>query len=163
MALTRNLRVLISVLPLAGACGQYTPPDAGPGADAYVDGHGRRVALSALDGRYVWIDYAAEWCAACAPQTRAIQSVSRNGPENLVFITVITSERGGYGHSPDARTAARWAARFGLDPQRVWARDLSAWTLPRHRMLSPSGEILFDQTGEMSASEIRSQIDRLLP
>ncbi len=90
-------------------------------ADTFVDGGGQPVSLTDFNGRYVWIDYAAEWCAACTPQTTAIKSVAATALEKLVFVTSMVTERGGYGHPSTAATAARWAARFDLDPSRVWA------------------------------------------
>jgi len=82
---------------------QVAPPPAG----TFVDGGGNAASLNDFNGRYVWIDYAAEWCAACTPQTMAIKSVAATAPEMLVFITIMVTERGGYGHPSTAATAAR--------------------------------------------------------
>lgn len=134
--------------------GQVAPPSPG----TFVDGIGNSVSLRELNGRYVWIDYAAEWCAACTPQAMAIKSVAATAPEELAFITIMVTERGGYGHPSTANTAARWASRVGLDPAYVWAGRVPHRYLPRNLLYSPQGEVLFDHVGELNASQIQAEI-----
>lgn len=153
---------LIVTLVLMTGCGegsddhQVTPPPPG----TFVDGGGNTVSLKDFIGRYVWIDYAAEWCAACTPQAMAIMSVAATAPDKLVFITIMVTERGGYGHPSTATTAARWASRVGLDPAHVWAGQVPHRYLPRNLLYSPQGDVLFDQVGELNASQIQAEIAR---
>lgn len=133
-----------------------------PHPGTFVDGTGNTVSLDDYAGRYVWIDYAAEWCAACAPQTMAIKAVAADAPGELAFVTIMTTERDGYGHPSTAATAARWASRFGLDPTHVWAGQVRYRYLPRNLLLSPAGDVLFDEVGELDAGRIRAEIARQL-
>ena len=151
---------LIVVLVGIAGCGadpedwRNRPPPPG----TFVDGTGKTVSLDDYAGRYVWIDYAAEWCAACAPQTMAIKAVAAAAPGELAFVTIMTTELEGYGHPSTAATAARWASRFGLDPTQVWAGQVRHRYLPRNLLLSRQGEVLFDEVGELDAGRIRAEI-----
>ncbi|MGI9248086.1 MAG: TlpA family protein disulfide reductase [Woeseiaceae bacterium] len=153
---------LFVILVVIAGCGagtddhQVAPPPPG----TFVDGSGNAVSLSDFSGRYVWIDYAAEWCAACTPQSMAIKSVARTASEKLAFITIMVSERGGYGHPSTVVTAARWASQLGLDPSHVWAGQVRHRFLPRNLLYSPQGDVLFDQVGELNAGQIQAEIAR---
>ena len=151
---------LVLILVAIAGCGAGTDDQhiAPPPAGTFVDGDGKTVSLSDFYGRYVWIDYAAEWCAACTPQTMAIKSVATTASERLAFITIMVTERGGYGHPSTAATAERWASRFDLDPSRVWAGEVRHRFLPRNLLYSPQGDVLFDQVGELNASQIQAEI-----
>ncbi len=154
---------LIAFLALASGCGDSTKSGPSPPPEGtLVDAEGNSVSLDDFLGRYVWLDYAAEWCAACTPQTMAIKSVAATKPRQLVFVTIMTTEREGYGHPSTQATAARWAARFDLDPARVWAGKVNARFLPRNILLSPQGEVLFDEVGELSTEQIRAELARHL-
>ena len=150
---------LLSVIVALAACdapsARARMEGVGSGNDAFVNGFGKLVTLDQYSGRFVWIDYSAEWCAACVPQTRASKAVASSQPPDVVFITIMTSEPEAFGHPATQATAARWAERFGLDPARVLAADLSAMTLPRQALISPSGRVVFEETGSMSAAQIR--------
>ncbi len=151
---------LVVVLLATSGCGADTgdwrnrPPPPG----TFVDGTGKTVSLDDYAGRYVWIDYAAEWCAACTPQTMAIKAVAADAPGDVAFVTIMTTEREGYGHPSTAATAARWASRFDLDPNHVWAGQVSYRYLPRNLLYSPRGDALFDEVGELDAGRIRAEI-----
>jgi hypothetical protein len=95
------------------------------------------VAYEQFAGQFIWADYAAPWCQPCEPQTQDVKAVDDSiGPE-VVFFTVMTSDMEGYGDPATVETAARWASRFGLDPGRVLAADLTAMTIPKNLLFSP--------------------------
>jgi len=78
-----------------------------------------------------------------------------------VFLTVMTSETGGYGHPATRQTAQNWAGGHRLDPDLVVAAtDLTSLTIPRHIFYSPEGQMLFMKTGTMRAAEIRDVISK---
>lgn len=153
-----------------GLAGCDPPPSAhrdGPRAQfgqtisaAAVNALGAPVALTQFSGRFVWVDYAAEWCAACQPQSTTIRGLDQSAPNGVTFVTVMTSEPLGYGHAATQQTAARWAKRLSLDPQRVLAADLTNLQLPQHALFSPAGRELYRHKGKMSAAQIRAVLDR---
>lgn len=130
---------------------------ASPDARA-INALGETVTLRQFSEKYVWIDYAAEWCSACAPQSRVIRSLAKMEPADIVFLTVMTSEPDGYGHPATQSTASRWAKRLDLDPARVVGTDATAMTLPQHALYSPAGIELFRYVGGMSAADIRKTL-----
>lgn len=136
-------------------------PQFGESRDAVaVNARGENVSLADFSGKPVWVDYAAEWCAACRPQSATIRSLAGAYGDDVVFVTVMTSEPEGYGHPATVETAARWARRATLDPARVVAGDHSSMTLPQHALFSADGEELFRHVGALSAAEIRATIQR---
>jgi len=116
---------------------------------------GEPISLAKFPGSFIWVDYAAEWCSSCQPQSNTIRSLAGIAPGKVVFVTVMTSEPEGYGHPATPETAARWAKRLSLDPKRVVAADLTSLQLPQHALFSPDGRELYRRIGKMSAAEIR--------
>ena len=121
---------------------------------------GEMVCLDQYEGRFVWADYAAPWCPACKHQAQDIRRLDGNCGEDVVFLTVMTSDMGGYGDPATRQTARSWSKSFGLDPSRVLAADLTAKTVPKHILFSPDGQVLFEKTGQLGAGEIRSTLTR---
>ena len=121
------------------------------------------MSLEDFADQFIWSDYAAPWCGPCTPQTQAIKQVERSlGADTVVFLTVMTSDMGGFGDPATRQTAAQWANRFGLDPARVLAADLTSMTIPKHILFSPDGHVLFEKTGSMSAAEISTTLGRYM-
>jgi len=164
-----KIHVLLVVLALLACNGQRELPAppissstvyAPVGEGMLADAQGGHVSLRKFAGRYLWVDFAAEWCAACVPQTLAVKSAATAAPAGITFATIMTSERGGYGHPATRITARDWAQRYGLAPDRVLATDLSAMTLPRNILYGPDGRVVFDRTGEMRADEVLAVIGK---
>jgi len=126
-----------------------------------VNALGENVALADFSGRFVWVDYAAEWCAACTPQSATIRSLAGANLSDVVFVTVMTSEPAGFGHPATQETARRWAERASLDPAHVVAADFSSMTLPQHALFAPNGTEVFRHTGSLSSAQIRATLKRL--
>lgn len=125
-----------------------------------ISAGGGEVAMAQFEGTSLWADYAAPWCAPCGPQSRVIAQLDGSiMDDSVVFLTVMTSETGGYGHPATRRTAQRWASAHRLDPDLVVAAtDLTSVTIPRHILYSPEGQMLFIRTGSMTAAQIRDVI-----
>ncbi len=122
----------------------------------------KKVMLQDFAGKFIWVDYAAPWCSPCGPQTRAVKSVASKAKSNIVFITVMTSDMGGYGDPATSATALRWAKKFKLDKQHVLAADLTSMTVPKHIFFSPDGHVLYEKTISMSASDIRTILTKYM-
>jgi hypothetical protein len=120
-----------------------------------VNARGSPVRWRDYAGQFLWVEYAAPWCGICAQQTSELRDLR---PPNTAMVTVMTSEMGGYGHPATPATAAAWAERYGLDPDRVIAADLTSLSVPRHLLFSPEGHTLFARAGYMSRQEIDAVI-----
>ena len=165
--------VVMVIVLLDTGCGDPCPKLESPVGDMTITSYygqrgsvsrpnarGEMVAYEQFAGQFIWADYAAPWCQPCTPQTQDVKAVDDSfGPE-VVFITVMTSDMGGYGDPATVATASKWASRFGLDPGRVLAADLTAMTIPKNLLLSPDGHLLFEKTGQMRAAEIRDVLQR---
>jgi hypothetical protein len=123
-----------------------------------VSASGARVRMEQFEGRFVWAEYAAPWCSSCAGQAAVIRRLNASRGRETVFLTILTSDVGGYGHPATRKTARRWARKHRLDPKRVLAADLTGQVIPRHILFSPEGQMLFLRTGYMPADEIRAVI-----
>jgi thiol-disulfide isomerase/thioredoxin len=168
----------ISLLALSGAVvlvdcgGSSSGSPAGNMADTSYYGQrgtvsrpnakGELVALEQFAGQFIWAEYAAPWCGPCEPQARDARAVARSASPEVVFLTIMTSDLGGYGDPATPATAAKWAARFGLDPGKVLAADLTGMTIPKHILFSPDGHVLLEKTGQMFAREIQSTLSRYM-
>jgi hypothetical protein len=119
---------------------------------------GEPVAMPGFAGKFVWAEYAAPWCETCAWQTPQTRQVEEGIGEEVVFLTVMTAKSNEYNDHATVETARAWAARFGLDPERVLAAELWFKTIPEHRFYSPEGHTLFVHVGALSADQIRQVI-----
>ena len=120
--------------------------------NSYLDANGREVSLSDYFGRYLWVDYAAEWCSYCEPQARTLKGLEQKYRDQIMFLTVVTGTAKVM-EPPSAETAMQWARRFDLAPDRVLA-NFRTNTLPYHILYAPSGAILFQGSGLLDAGKI---------
>ena len=132
-----------------------------PSLSAYVTTYGEPVKLGDYFGDLLWVDYAAEWCSYCGPQTRTLKTLAGKYRDRLAFLTVVTGTAKVM-EPPTAETARAWAARFGLDPKRVLAH-YSTNTLPYHVLYSPAAEVLFEGSGLYTADRIGRILEQHLP
>ena len=126
---------------------------------ARISASGEQVRLEQFDGRFVWAEYSAPWCAPCKQQAAAIRDVESSSGDDVIFLTIMTSEMGGYGHPATRTTAQNWASQHNLNPRRVVAADLTAIEIPRHILYSPQGQMLYITTGFLSAAQIQDVIE----
>jgi thiol-disulfide isomerase/thioredoxin len=122
----------------------------------------KMVMLQDWSGKFIWVDYAAPWCSPCGPQTQAVKSVASSVGSNVIFITVMTSDMGGYGDPATLTTAISWAEQFQLDKHHVLAANLTSMTVPKHILFSPDGHMLFEKTSSMSASDISTTLTQYM-
>jgi len=128
--------------------------------DMRANANGVEVCVDRFEGRFIWTDYAAPWCKPCIQQAPQITRVERKFPDEVVFMTVITSEKSGELKVPSIQSAAKWARRFRFDPDRVVVGS-SHWgmTIPTHILYSPNGQTLYRSIGYLPASAIREILE----
>ena len=129
-----------------------------PGKDLRrVNANGRYVSVSEFKGKFLWTDYAAPWCQPCVPQAQAIKSLETVFGGKVVFLTVMTANSSRFEDVADQQTAKNWAQRFGLNPEQVVAAtNLWSRTIPTHILFSPAGQMLYQSTGALTASQIQA-------
>jgi len=126
-------------------------------SNSYIDATGKDDSLSDYYCSYLWVDYAAEWCSYCEPQTRTLKGLEDKYGDKLTFLTVVTGT-GIVMEHPTEETAMNWARRFELDTNKVLAY-FSTNKLPYHILYSPSGTILFQGSGLYNASKITNVLN----
>lgn len=116
--------------------------------------------MTRFAGRFVWADYAAPWCSVCTRQVSELEQVRGFLGDQIGFMTVLTSDMGGYGDPASEATARRWASQHRLAPDLVVAADLTSMAVPRHVLFSPEGHMLFEWTGYFDAEKILEVTER---
>ena len=120
-----------------------------------VNARGEEVCVAEFEGQFVWADYAAPWCRPCIAQARIIKALETELEDEVIFLTVITSETSGFQSIPTQQTANAWARRFGLDPDNVLAAtDRWGMTIPTHILFSPTGQTLYRAKGFHSKEQL---------
>ncbi len=168
----RGALVLILLLTIAPACvfREKTPGEDRVGllsdrtyfnarGKVRTSASGRSVRMEQHEGRFVWAEYVAPWCGYCRQQSPETRQVDESTGSEVVFLTIMTSDMGGYGDPATQDTARAWAGQYGLDPDRVLAADLTAIPIPRHILYSPEGQMLFLQSGYLPAGRIREVLE----
>lgn len=145
-----GIMIIYTFLDVFSASTSNLDPQTSP--NSYIDATGKKVLLSDYAGEYLWVDYAAEWCSYCGPQTRTLQDLERSYGDKISFLTIVAGTEKVM-EPPTAETAMNWANRYNLDPEKVLAY-FSTNTLPYHILYSPSGTILFQGSGLYNSGKI---------
>ena len=172
------LSAILALIPLAVGCGpgegheyphvgimddvSYSGQRTSSGIMKRPNAHGKGVSLDQFEGSFIWVDYAAPWCSPCAPQSGTIHKLENAFGDEVVFVTVMTSDASGGNSKPTPQTAMGWAKRFGLDPRRVLAADLWTMTIPHHILFSPKGQTLYRTEGQLFEEQIRVMLQQYM-
>jgi peroxiredoxin len=133
--------------------GAAAPPKVGqvPPDFTAVTADGRKVSLSSLKGKPVWLSFGASWCAACRAEAPDIRDASqRASASGLVVVQVFLSD--------DAATVRDYGKRLGLgfdlvpDPQTQIAAAYGVYGIPVHYFIGRDGVLHSARTGSMSPS-----------
>lgn len=123
---------------------------------AFPTAAGGELRLDDHEGRWVWVDFAAPWCPPCVPQSQVMLSLESRLPDDVVVLTLLTSDDDPMTPATPA-TARAWAGRFGLRADRVAVCGETRF-LPSHMLFSPRGQLLLWREGLMPADEILGAI-----
>ena len=116
--------------------------------------------MADLKEQFVWTDYAAPWCRPCLAQAPIINALKSEFGGQVVFLTVITSEKSEFQSIPTQQTAEGRARRFKLDRARVIvAKDRWGMTILTHILFSPTGQRLSRAKGFLSEEQIQTILD----
>ena len=108
---------------------------------------GSAIALGALRGKVVLLNFWATWCEPCLEEMPAMERLSRAYRERGLTVLALSVDREG---GTVVRTfLKRHALSFlvGLDPQQAVARLYRIWALPSTVILSRQGIPLFSVQG----------------
>lgn len=121
------------------------------------------VRLGQLRGNVVVLNFWASWCLACRDEHHPLSQVAREyGDAPVRFYGVV------YNDSPE--NARRWIRQMGgqsypalLDPGARTAIDYGLYGVPETFVVAPDGSVARKFTGPVTAQQLRTEIEALLP
>lgn len=122
---------------------------------------GKKVALSSLKGKNVWLTFGASWCSGCQAEMPDIEAASKAyAGKNVVVVGVNISE--------DNAAVQAYAQRVGLtypigaDPNNAIADSYAVSAIPSHFFIDSTGVIREIRIGALSPTTMNSTLDKLV-
>lgn len=151
--------VAAAVAGLAIAAGAVTPGQAAPAFK--LEGVSAPIALEALRGRHVYLDFWASWCAPCKVSFPWLNSVKQRWPELEIVAINVDRKR------EDAErflksTPARFTVAF--DPEGRTPSAYAIKTMPTAMLIGPDGRVLWTHQGfrEKDIPELEAKLQAAL-
>ncbi len=159
--LTRDPNEIISPLPGRPAPA-FTLGVFAPGEGALARPIGDTLALSAMRGKIVVVNFWASWCLACRDEHTALSSVARDyAAKPVQFLGVL--------YNDVASAGVNWIQGMGgqsypsvLDPGARTAVDFGLYGVPETFIIDGSGLVAYKHVGPVSARLLAQKIDSLL-
>lgn len=132
-------------------------------ADWGLDQHGRQVAAAELEGRWLVINYWAEWCGPCRKEIPELNRLAEELQAQQVSVLGVNFDAL---QGEELRAAAEQlgirftvlasdpAPRLGLAPSQV---------LPVTWLIDPQGRVLEQLPGEQTAAGLKARLAALRP
>jgi cytochrome c biogenesis protein CcmG/thiol:disulfide interchange protein DsbE len=139
-------------LKLEGEAKTFTLEDVRAGRPA--------VALEALRGKPVVLNFFASWCGPCVREMPAIQAMSERYRGKVHFVGVTFNDRREAARDVIERTGVTYPAAF--DPQSDVAVDYVVRVMPTTFFIGSDGHLVERKDGEISELQLRTVIDRLV-
>jgi cytochrome c biogenesis protein CcmG, thiol:disulfide interchange protein DsbE len=121
-----------------------------------------RLTLEEFRGKPVVLNFYADWCIACEDELPAFSAVSQELGDRVQFVHVNTQETGSWRRlveefGTDWWPIARDINGSGKNGSGLW-QTLSGQGMPITAMYDARGNLVFNRTGTMSESLLRTQI-----
>jgi cytochrome c biogenesis protein CcmG/thiol:disulfide interchange protein DsbE len=118
------------------------------------------VALEALRGKPVVLNFFASWCGPCVREMPALQAMSERYRGKAHFVGVTFNDRREAAKDVIERTGVNYPAAF--DPESNVAVDYVVRVMPTTFFIGPDGNLVERKDGEISELQLRTVIDRLI-
>jgi thiol-disulfide isomerase/thioredoxin len=150
--------IALAVVPIAASA----IPLAGQSAPGFSlptpSGKGKPVALSALRGHPVYVNFFASWCGPCNDEAPSIaQFRARYAKRGLTIVGIDELEPGSAG----AGFQAKYHSPFGLvavDESGAVGKEYGTFVMPLHVFINARGVVTTYHQGEMSDADIDAAI-----
>jgi len=118
------------------------------------------VALEALRGKPVVLNFFASWCGPCVREMPALQAMSERYRGKVHFVGVTFNDRREAAKDVIERTGVTYPAAF--DPESDVAVDYVVRVMPTTFFIGADGNLVERKDGEISELQLRTVIDRLI-
>ena len=117
------------------------------------------VALEALRGKPVVLNFFGSWCGPCVREMPALQAMSERYKGRVQFVGVTFNDGREAAKGVLERTGVTYPAAF--DPKSDLAYDYGVRVMPTTVFIGPDGNLVERKDGEFSEVQLRTTIDRL--
>ncbi|MEA2622309.1 MAG: cytochrome c biosis protein CcmG, thiol:disulfide interchange protein DsbE [Chloroflexota bacterium] len=158
--------VLLGVFALAFARGSSPGPAAQLGRQAPAFAlerlGGGRLALDELRGKPIILNFWASWCLPCRDEAPMLTGLAADYASHGLQVVGIV-------YRDDTASAIDFMSRYGqtypglLDPGQRTALDYGVFGVPETYFIDAAGAIRARQLGPLSASALRSTVEKILP
>lgn len=124
-----------------------------------LDDERATIALADFAGEPLVLNFWASWCVPCRTEMPAYQQVFDEVGDRVRFLGVNVRDRRDDGLAFAADAGVRYPSIF--DPQATMTADYDVFGLPTTIFIDERGRIVAQRTGELSAEDLRTTIDRL--
>jgi len=126
-----------------------------------LDGDGT-VSLGSMRGQVVVLNFWASWCADCAAENKALQTVfQRYRDQGVQFVGVSFEDQSGTARGFAKQMGMRWP--LVADPGTATAIDYGVTGVPETFVISPDGRIVAKTIGPVTYPELSEQIAHAMP
>jgi thiol-disulfide isomerase/thioredoxin len=117
------------------------------------------VSLAAYRGRPVVVNFFASWCVPCRAEMPALQAVSGQLKDKVVFLGVNHNDDRKGGLQLMADTGVQYPT--GYDPDGRVAATYGLLGMPSTLFISPDGRLLETHAGQLTRDQLEETINRL--
>ena len=117
------------------------------------------VAVEALRGKPVVLNFFASWCGPCIREMPALQAMSERYGGKIHFVGVTFNDRREAARGVLERTGVSYPAAF--DPRSEVAYDYAVRVMPTTFFIGADGSLIERKDGEMSEVQLRTLIEGL--
>jgi cytochrome c biogenesis protein CcmG/thiol:disulfide interchange protein DsbE len=161
--LDRGRGQTITQITAPGVSGAQAPRVGQPAADFTVAGpDGQSISLAQFQGKPVWINFWATWCAPCRAEFPEMDTVYRQyQDQGLVLLAVSFAEQPQAVRSYLER--ARPSFTIAVDPPGTVAGQYRVMGLPTHVFIDAEGIVRDVRVGPMNQELMRQKLATILP
>jgi cytochrome c biogenesis protein CcmG/thiol:disulfide interchange protein DsbE len=154
-----GLWAAVTALPLLAPAGASIGEEAPDFTLTDLDGN--PVALAALRGRPVIVNFWASWCVPCVAEFPLLQGAAeRHNDDGLVIVGIVYRDDAAAAGEFMERMGASWPA--AMDPGETVARRYGVYGPPESFFIGRDGVVAGRQIGELSARDLERQLATIM-
>jgi len=154
------LAAAVSFAPLAALA---VPPSGQPApAFSVPTPQGKKLDLSTLKGKPVYLNFFASWCGPCNEEAPSIADLrAKYAKSGVQFVGIDELDGNGQGAAFEKKYHDPYGL-VGIDDSGAVGHSYGAIAMPVHVFIDRKGNVVYARMGEMNAGEIEAQIKNAL-